>query len=164
MELGATICTPTAPLCLFCPLKEHCRGFETGRPEQFPETPARSSPSPRRFIAFIVEAGERVLVRQRPKSGLNSGLWEFPNEEIPLEGDPTPTQLGAFTALVPFADVSHSITRYRIRLEAHRASLLPGATPPPETTWKTRQEIERLPFTSAHGKLRAKLLKSPPQP
>lgn len=164
MELGATVCTPTTPSCHACPLSTQCRGFETGRPERFPEIPARRPPIHRRFVAFIVESGDRVLVQQRPKDGINNGLWEFPNQEIPMDGEPTSNPVPAFTIIGPFAQISHSITRYRIHLEAHRASLPPNTTDPSETTWKTRTEIAELPFTSAHGKLRALLLKGRIQP
>ncbi|MEJ7154581.1 A/G-specific adenine glycosylase, partial [Staphylococcus ureilyticus] len=30
MELGATICTPKNPLCLFCPVQENCEAFRKG--------------------------------------------------------------------------------------------------------------------------------------
>ena len=30
MELGATICTPTSPSCLLCPVRAECEGFQTG--------------------------------------------------------------------------------------------------------------------------------------
>lgn len=33
MELGATVCTPTAPSCASCPLQSHCRAYaEVGAP------------------------------------------------------------------------------------------------------------------------------------
>ncbi|XP_066482293.1 adenine DNA glycosylase [Tiliqua scincoides] len=28
MELGATVCTPKSPLCLHCPVKQHCRAYQ----------------------------------------------------------------------------------------------------------------------------------------
>ncbi|EHM65943.1 A/G-specific adenine glycosylase [Staphylococcus pettenkoferi VCU012] len=30
MELGALVCTPKSPLCLFCPVQEHCSAFHAG--------------------------------------------------------------------------------------------------------------------------------------
>jgi A/G-specific adenine glycosylase len=29
MELGAMVCTPKAPLCLFCPVQDNCEAFDT---------------------------------------------------------------------------------------------------------------------------------------
>ncbi len=29
MELGALICTPKNPLCLFCPVQENCEAFDS---------------------------------------------------------------------------------------------------------------------------------------
>ena len=31
MELGALICTPKSPLCLFCPVQDNCEAFHEGR-------------------------------------------------------------------------------------------------------------------------------------
>src|SRR5690625_5288699 len=28
MQLGATVCTPRQPLCLHCPVRQHCKAFE----------------------------------------------------------------------------------------------------------------------------------------
>src|SRR5699024_5588643 len=30
MELGALICTPKAPMCMFCPVQQHCQAFAEG--------------------------------------------------------------------------------------------------------------------------------------
>ena len=36
MELGATICTPKNPLCLFCPVQENCEAFRKGTTLELP--------------------------------------------------------------------------------------------------------------------------------
>jgi A/G-specific adenine glycosylase len=36
MDLGATICTPRSPRCGRCPVSQHCRAYERGRPEDYP--------------------------------------------------------------------------------------------------------------------------------
>ena len=36
MELGALICTPKNPLCLFCPVQENCEAFDKGTFEKLP--------------------------------------------------------------------------------------------------------------------------------
>ena len=30
MELGALVCTPKNPLCLFCPVQDNCSAFKEG--------------------------------------------------------------------------------------------------------------------------------------
>ena len=36
MELGALVCTPKSPLCLFCPIQEHCEAFHMGTTQELP--------------------------------------------------------------------------------------------------------------------------------
>ncbi len=43
MDLGATVCTPKKPLCLYCPMQQHCKahaqGIETELPYKKPKKP-----------------------------------------------------------------------------------------------------------------------------
>lgn len=79
MELGETLCSPKAPKCLLCPLRAACRASAKGNPERFPaRRPPRELPV-RRFFAFVVrDATDRILLAQRPETGLLGGLWELP--------------------------------------------------------------------------------------
>ncbi|XP_032660433.2 adenine DNA glycosylase isoform X5 [Chelonoidis abingdonii] len=74
MELGATVCTPRAPLCMECPVKQHCR--------------ARC-----RVEKELEFASKRLLGKaafscsQAPdieECGLLAGLWEFPSLALEL--------------------------------------------------------------------------------
>jgi adenine-specific DNA glycosylase len=51
----------------------------------------------------------------------------------------------------PFFKVRHSITRYRILLEAFHAHK--PANTELDGVWKTMNQMEELPFTSAHRKV-----------
>ena len=59
----------------------------------------------------------------------------------------------------PFCTLKHSITRYRITLEAWRAELENSSTKIPGR-WLTPAQLHRLAFTSAHKKILDRL--SPP--
>jgi hypothetical protein len=63
-------------------------------------------------------------------------------------------ELGFATrSFTPFLTVRHSITRYRITLEAFRATLngiRPGST---TGRWLSADELIKLPFTSAHRRI-----------
>jgi len=101
----------------------------------------------RRFAAFIVRRDDRFLVAQRPSGVVNGLLWEFPN----VEGK---GRVGEFATLgrKPICQVRHSITRYRILLEAFAARLI-SPEPPANMSWRTMAECEKLPFASAHRKI-----------
>jgi len=86
MELGATICTPQAPACDRCPVKEHCRAAALHTvdadkgPLQFPGRAIRKAPKLRQLAVAVVEdASGHVLLSKRAPTGLLAGQWEFPS-------------------------------------------------------------------------------------
>lgn len=162
MELGALICTPRNPQCLLCPVQKLCVAFKEGRTEELPNLDKREAATARRFIAFAIERHGKFLVRQRPAGVVNAHLWEFLNVEV---GTRTSEPLEIFAELdmvqitdprsaklEPLCTVKHSITRYRITLEAFRVCLKPSPTKM-AGIWKTPTQMQALAFTSAHGKI-----------
>ncbi len=157
MELGALVCTPRNAQCVVCPVKKLCVAFQKNRVDELPNLGKRETATARHFTAFIVESDGKFLVQQRPSGVVNAHLWEFPNVET------TGTKLDAEAAfqklfsmkpktLQPLRTVKHSITRYRITLEAFIVAL--KRTDGPATgSWKTPAQMETLAFTSAHRKV-----------
>jgi A/G-specific adenine glycosylase len=79
MDLGATICTPRAPLCNSCPLIGECRAFAAGTQNQRPVPPEKRTIPEKHFnVVVLLDAHHYVLIQQRPHKGLLAGLWEFP--------------------------------------------------------------------------------------
>jgi A/G-specific adenine glycosylase len=152
MELGALVCAPRQPKCAHCPARKHCFAFRKNRVADFPQLPARSPATERRFKAFIARQEDRFLVRRRPDGVVNARLWEFPNIEVGLNEESDP---GSFRVMQdkPVCRVRHSITRYRILLEAYDARVAGDIA----GTWKTLPQLHRLPFASAHRKILAVL-------
>ncbi|HEX4120016.1 MAG TPA: A/G-specific adenine glycosylase [Verrucomicrobiae bacterium] len=153
MELGALICLPRQPRCAECPAHQNCFARRENRTADFPALAPRKAATERRFIALVVREGNRFLVRRRPIGKVNAGLWEFPNIEIPV-GTKNPARLAApfeMAAKRPFFVVRHTITRYRILLEAFDAQT--PANVQLDGIWKTVRQMDSLAFTSAHRKL-----------
>jgi A/G-specific adenine glycosylase len=124
MELGALVCTPAAPRCDGCPLREHCRARLLGLQEEIPRRPAVPATVEVAEVAVVVRRGEKVLLVQRPKEGRWAGLWEFPHGPL-QEGDTHERaaarmlrqHTGVEADLGPeLLTVRHGITRYRITL------------------------------------------------
>ena len=140
MELGATVCTPTAPLCLRCPLRSVCAGYAAGQPEAFPITP-KKKPTPHFDIAVGLVFNDQgdLLIQRRPEEGLLGGLWEFPGgKQEPGEALEATCQrelreeLGIEVAVEDlFGRVKHAYTHFKITLHAFRCRLLSG-TPTPQ--------------------------------
>src|SRR5208337_3661194 len=127
--------------------------------------------------AFIIELDGRFLVRQRPAGVVNAHLWEFPNAESngAKAGRNIFKSIFGTTplALETLCTIKHSITRYRITLEAWRVSfggassarpfkynkMRRRGTPPAEKigTWKTPAQMQRLAFAAAHKRILAEL-------
>lgn len=174
MELGALICTPRSPNCTACPVQKLCVAHKENLQDQLPKLAKRETATERRFLAFVVERDGRFLVRQRPAGVVNAHLWEFPNIEaetdtgrerhsvravasqMPNGAQRTdaPYQKSSFhiRSEKPLCVIKHSITRYRITLEAwiakakNRKTQLVG-------DWFTIEKLHNLAFTSAHKKI-----------
>jgi A/G-specific adenine glycosylase len=78
MELGATVCLPREPLCLVCPLFDHCRARAAGYPEDYPLPQARPKMVAVREVAVALVREGKVLILQRGEERSFAGLWEFP--------------------------------------------------------------------------------------
>ncbi len=160
MELGATVCTPRAPQCQACPLRRRCVARREGCVDSLPNLGVRAASQARRFVAAVIERDGRVLVRQRPAGVVNARLWEFPNVEITASADGAAMiaalerELGCeLAALEPLCTIRHSITRYRITLEAFRGGVNGARLRMDAGEWRSPREIAQLPFTSAHRRV-----------
>ena len=185
MELGALVCTPRSPNCAACPVQKLCRARKNNSQEKLPHLGRREAVTARRFIAFVVERSGKFLVRQRPGGGVNAHLWEFPNVEImaakaggrPSAGlrapavelrrarrdAPYQTTDFRFASAQPLCTIKHSITRYRITLEAWRTEVTDSGRKLPGR-WLPLKQLHKLAFTSAHKKILAQVSAMHPAP
>jgi A/G-specific adenine glycosylase len=168
IELGALICTPRQPRCGLCPVSGGCVARRQGRVHELPQTARRPQTTPRRFAAFVIRKRGRFLVRQRPAGEVNAHLWEFPNVEL------APGNAGLQRAaqdvlgiqpvsIKPLCAIRHSITRYRITLEAFlvEGQGSPGSDVPIRGRWLNHRQLAPLPFAGAHRKILHQLARLP---
>jgi A/G-specific adenine glycosylase len=86
MDLGAMLCTPKDPQCLRCPLRLLCKGRIRGELEKYPAKGPKKTIPHIEVVSAVVQKDGRVLLNQRPPTGLLGGLWEFPNWRIEGKG------------------------------------------------------------------------------
>jgi A/G-specific adenine glycosylase len=123
MELGATICSPTGPCCLVCPLAASCVAAREGRQDELPVMPRRKRadelPILARAALWLEDGGAIVLGRREPH-GLFGGLWELP------QGDDRRQVARALGAVrvepEPVAYHDQTLTHRRLRIAVFRGA------------------------------------------
>ena len=164
MELGATVCTPRSPRCLYCPVRDHCEAASLGIQEQVPP-PRAGKPTPlfRRWT-FCVSAGDRYLVEQRPAAGRWAGMWQFATVEAG-DGVPTAAVLAdrfGLTTTPPelLARIEHGLTHRRYEFDVYRCST-PDAIEAPPRRWVTLTELAAYPLPRPHVRIAERLAAAP---
>jgi len=81
MDLGATVCKPKTATCNACPIATVCQAHALQLTQEIPSPRVRSKPKDLHLTAFIIKAGDFVLLHRRPDTGLWAGMWELPSAE-----------------------------------------------------------------------------------
>ena len=92
MDLGATVCLRTKPLCAGCPLAADCRAHRHGDPTAFPRRKPKAA-RPRKAVTMLIvkNARSELLLVKRPPSGIWGGLWSLPEYTDALSAPPEKT-------------------------------------------------------------------------
>ena len=179
MELGASLCSPTKPQCPACPLAKHCAAFLAGKPEAYPQLPARAGTRTLFKAVALVVAGKgpqaKVLARPRtagkkPPAGAAAdrlqGFWAFPEAE--LDGDDAAVAEAAATKEArklagKAASLSGRLPKLRHGITIYDIHLLPflftAAAGEPQAGWEwvTLAKLDKLPLAAAEKRLLAQL-------
>ncbi len=81
MDLGALLCTRTKPSCSICPLQNFCQAFAAKNPQGYPGKKPRKTLPVRVKQFLIIIHNNKVLLENRPQSGIWGGLWSLPECE-----------------------------------------------------------------------------------
>jgi len=117
MDLGATLCVRSRPLCPLCPIGPDCTARRAGAQARLPAPRPRRA-TPRRETAFLVlrDPGGALLLERRPPTGIWGGLWCFP------ECDPAANVAAICrsrygvrpVAITELAPIAHGFTHFRL--------------------------------------------------
>ena len=117
MDLGATLCVRSRPLCSMCPIESDCTARREGTQARLP-APRPRREVPRRQTAFLVLRGPggALLLERRPPSGIWGGLWCFP--ECDPAADVEAVCRSRFgvrpVAIVRLAPIAHGFTHFKL--------------------------------------------------
>lgn len=140
MELGATLCTPTRPQCLVCPVMENCEARRMGRQQEFPIKLRKPAATTVEHRLLLIERRKAVLLWQRPpESQRMAGFWELPHAE----------QLPAAQQGRRLGEFRHTIVNTRFRFEVVEASV---TKPGPEFSWKAIDNLREYPLSTTARK------------
>lgn len=78
MDLGASICKRSKPLCGECPVAKDCTAHLAGTTAEYPgRKPPKTLPK-RSATLLLLRSGEQILLEKRPPLGIWGGLWSLP--------------------------------------------------------------------------------------
>ncbi len=167
MELGALICTPKSPACLICPMRELCRGFESGRQAELPVKLGKTKVRKAKMAAGILldDAG-RLLIHKRPSEGLLANMWEFPNTEY--VGESKHAEISALESYVEeqlnfeveaeekAGYIEHVFSHLKWEIQIWQGKVKSGeedGTLPADWKWVSVDELDAYPFPVSHQKI-----------
>jgi A/G-specific adenine glycosylase len=120
-DLGATVCTPTAPNCLLCPWSADCAGRRDGIAASLPRRGPKPARPVRHGVAFwLVDGADRVLLRRRPPRGLFGGMTELPGTDwrtLPWSDDAARAAAPMPAAWRRAGTVRHTLSHFELRLD-----------------------------------------------
>jgi A/G-specific adenine glycosylase len=160
MELGATVCTPRAPRCTACPLRDRCRARALGKPTSFPAREAR--PAARRIevaAAWIERRGRLLLAARTPDTPFR-GSWDLPSALIPAGERADGTIARALrrrhglklAGLSVVATSSHTILATRLSIDVVGATAV-AAPRSRSLRWVPLTALSELPVSAATTKI-----------
>lgn len=118
MDLGATLCTRRRPDCQRCPVHHECQALAQGLHDQLPTPrPKKVLPTRKRWWLKLEDNAGRLLLTQRPASGLWGGLWclpEFDSEDDLLIQT---MALGCQSTPKALTTIRHSFSHYHLHAE-----------------------------------------------
>jgi A/G-specific adenine glycosylase len=136
MDMGATLCTRSSPSCERCPMQPRCVAFKTGRTKDLPVRKPKKTVPEKHAVMLVIVDGGRVLLEQRPPSGIWGGLLSLPelaghtaaedDEVEPTDHDALLRAVGKFGEMEScerLSTVTHVFTHYKLHIAPHRITL-----------------------------------------
>jgi A/G-specific adenine glycosylase len=124
MDLGATICTPSSPKCMLCPVRDFCDGLEQGIAAGLPARKAKTQkPQKHGYVYWLTDAKGCILFEKRGEKGMLGGTIGLPTSawlDIALEKTHLADTIQGKKSRVL---IRHSFTHFDLELEGITATV-----------------------------------------
>ncbi len=145
MDLGATVCVRSRPLCAACPVARGCVALREGLTAELPTPkPSRDLPTRDTTMLIVRDSDGRVLLERRPPAGIWAALWSLPETADAVSArDVLRERYGvraeSSAALAAFV---HSFSHYHLRVTplAVTATRIPRVADDTGRAWYSRDE------------------------
>ncbi|HEX5757372.1 MAG TPA: A/G-specific adenine glycosylase [Arenimonas sp.] len=123
MDFGATLCRRSNPDCDRCPLQSDCIAFHQGRSAELPQ-PRPGKPLPQRhtWMLLLHDNAGRILLQQRPPSGIWAGLWSLPEaaDHIDARHSLARHAEADFDSFETLPTIEHTFSHFKLQIEPLR--------------------------------------------
>jgi len=118
MDLGATLCTRSRPVCQQCPVASDCAAFAADRVLDYPGRKPKADKPLRKTTMVLASAAGQVYLERRPEAGIWGGLWSLPELGERSIGDWCQEVLGSAAADTASWDIlRHSFSHYDLDIQ-----------------------------------------------
>ncbi|GGI53731.1 A/G-specific adenine glycosylase [Oxalicibacterium solurbis] len=158
MDLGATLCTRSSPACQRCPLAHRCVAFATGRTAELPVRKPKQKVPEKETAMLVICHQDRVLLEQRPDSGIWGGLLslpEVPADENGIDADRAVARFGTAAQMQKLAPFSHVFTHFKLHVSPWRIDLAQRllVVAEGEHVWLPVDDVQNAPLPAPVKKL-----------
>jgi len=127
MDMGATLCTRSKPSCNACPLAPRCVALASGRVHQLPARKPKKAVPEKNTTMLVITEGDRVLLEQRPASGIWGGLLSLPEIEAQADFEQgiaiAVARFGTPASCEPLLPFSHGFTHFKLHVKPYHVRL-----------------------------------------
>lgn len=137
MDFGATVCTPSAPQCLMCPLARRCKALACGRVESLPVKAQKAKVSARYFHYIYVKQGKNTWLHKRGPGDVWQNLYEPPLVETKSPSEDVASEekyarlFGRKKPVLLLPAVKHVLSHRVIYADLYEVTLPPSVKVPP---------------------------------
>ena len=123
MDLGATLCTRSSPVCQRCPLAQRCVALATSRVRELPVRKPKKAVPEKSTTMLVITEGSEVLLEQRPDSGIWGGLLSLPEFGPEADIEAAAARFGIFHGSERLQPFSHTFTHFKLHVAPFRVRL-----------------------------------------